>query len=613
MPSLNVLRGLLPRLAAAAVSVTVAIVGLAAPGTAEASIGLARTTAPLTISPEPGTPDASPGTQISILGAPPRQIRSVGVRGSLSGAHPGRLRAYSGNRGASFVLAKPLTQGERVAVQIRVAGHRPIRFSFTVARLAPTPPIIDIPRTQPDKLRHFVTQPQLLPPGISVAHAGSTVAGDLFLTPLPSPIVHPGSSTAISITPVGPGGPMIIDSRGRLVWFHQLRAPLVATNFRPQLFAGKRVLTWWQGAVTIAAYGLGEGMIYDTSYRPVRVVQAGNGYSADLHEFVLTPSGDALITVQSLILRHRAGTAPGALSPFLDSIVQEVDVRTGLVVWEWHALGHIPVADSYATAANSPYFDAYHINSIEQVPDGRVLISARDTSAIYEIDRATGRLVWTLGGKVSSFRMEPGTRFYFQHDAGLLPGHRVSLFDDEGGPPFEAHSSRGLILGLDLHRHTAALVRQYHRPGGDTLADSEGSLQTLAGGDTLVGFGSERYFSEFGPRGRLLLDASLPVDDGSYRVFGARWTATPDTRPSVSVKRISATRVSVYASWNGASAVARWQVLAGASPARLRPVGSARDRAFETAIGVGCATTFAVRAISARGRVLARSEPVSAS
>jgi hypothetical protein len=355
-------------------------------------------------------------------------------------------------------------------------------------------------------------------------------------------------------------------------------------------------------------------MIYDSSYRPIRVVRAGNGYSADLHEFVLTPSGDALLTVQSLILMHRPGTAPGTLSPFLDSIIQEVDVRTGLVVWEWHALGHIPVVDSYATPANSPYFDAYHVNSIEQVPGGRLLISARDTSAVYEIDLATGRLVWTLGGKTSSFRMEPGTRFYFQHDARLLPRNRLSLFDDEGGPPFFAKSSRGLILRLDQRRHTAALVHQYHRPGNDTLADSEGSLQTLAGGDRLVGFGSERHFSEFSPRGRLLFDASLPVNDGSYRVFGAPWMATPATRPSVTAKRISPTRVSVYASWNGATGVACWQVLAARPGAALRPVASAPDRAFETQINViGRATRFAVRALSSSGTVLTRSDPVSAS
>jgi Arylsulfotransferase (ASST) len=562
------------------------------------------------VSPAPGTPDASPLTQISILGVPEHRIASVAVRGSLSGPHPGVLRAYSGDRGASFVLAKPLTQGEQVSVRVGITRHPPVAWSFTVARLAPTPPIINLNKLQPAKLQHFVADPALLPPRITV-HKGR-LNGDVFLTPLPSPIVHPGSKNAVSITPVGPAGPMIIDGHGRLVWFHQLAAPLAAANLRLQQLHGKTVLTWWQGVVTIAAYGLGEGIIYDSSYRPLKVVRTGNGYSADIHEFKLTAAGDALFTVDSLVLLHLPGSAPGKLSPFLDSIVQQVDVRTGLVMWEWHSLGHIPLADSYANEVNSPYYDAYHLNSIEPLAGGRLLVSARDTSAVYEIDQTTGRIVWTLGGLASSFRLGPGARFYFQHDAQLLAGNRVSLFDDQGGPPFFAKSSRGLILALDQRHHTATLAHQYTLRGA--LADSEGSFQTLPGGDAFVGFGSEPPFAEFTPAGRLEFEASLPADDGSYRVFSAPWTATPTARPTVAAKRSSPSRVSVYASWNGATTVARWRVLAGASPASLKPVACAAARGFETRVTVSSrARVFEVRALASNGRVLGRSAAVSAS
>jgi hypothetical protein len=311
---------------------------------------------------------------------------------------------------------------------------------------------------------------------------------------------------------------------------------------------------------------------------------------------------------------HLPGTTPGALTPVLDSIVQEVDVRTGLVVWEWHALGHIPLADSYATAANSSYYDAFHLNSIQLLAGHRVLISARDTSAVYVVDRPTGRVLWTLGGKASSFRLGPGARFYFQHDAQLLPGGRISLFDDQGGPPIEGPASRGLILRLDLGHHAARVVRQYRRPGTPTLADSEGNLQTLASGDRFVGFGSTPFFSQFTANGRLVFDASLPVDDGSYREFNYPWNATPRTRPVVAVRRSSPTRVSLYASWNGATTVARWQVLAGPGAGSLSLVGSAPARGFETKITVSSsASSLAVRALGSSGRVLASSTAVVAS
>ncbi len=569
---------------------------------------------PVTISPAPGTPDASAQTQISILGVGSATIRSVTVRGARSGPHAGRLRGYGGVRGASFLLNRPLDQGEHVSVRVALAGRRPLFSAFTVARLAPVPPPLDIQVIQPSKLQHFVSQPALLPPQITVRRGSSSVRGDVFLTPLPSPIIHPESNNSLSIRPVGPGGPMIIDSHGRLVWFDQLPPPLVATNFRPQRYLGHEVLTWWQGTVTPTAYGLGEGVIADTSYRTVRTVKAGNGYQADLHEFVLTPSGEALFTVYRQVLVHLPGTRRGDLSPLLDSIVQEVDVRTGLVVWEWHGLGHIPLRDSYATTANSASYDAYHFNSIQQLPGGRLLVSARDTSAIYLIDQATGRIIWTLGGKASTFRLRRGARFFFQHDAQMVGNHEVSLFDDEAGPPVKAPDSRGVRLSLDIRQRTAKLVSQFRRPGNGTLAESEGSVQNLPSGGAFVGFGSSPFFSQFSARGKLQLDASLPTDDGSYRVFTFPWTATPRSLPSAVAKRSSPSSVSVYASWNGATDVARWQVLAATAGGSSKLVATSPTRSFETRIAlVSAASTFAVRAVSASGRVLATSKAVPAS
>jgi Arylsulfotransferase (ASST) len=600
-------------LPAALILATPAAAAVAAP-VATAPLAAAPAPAALAISPAAGTPDASPSTQISVFGVRPSLIQSVRVRGARSGVHSGSLKPYSGRRGASFVLKRPLDQGERVAVRVRIAGRAPIAFSFTVARLAVSPPVLDIPVIQLAKLDRFVTLPFLLAPRIKVNRGSASAGGDIFLTPLPSPVVHPESNNTITIKPVGPGGPMIIDSHGRLVWFDQLNPPDVATNFRPQRFAGHEVLTWWQGGVTSSAFGVGEGVIADTSYRTLRTVRAGNGYPTDLHEFVLTRSGDALFTAYSPVLVHLPGTAAGVRSPLLDSLVQEVDIRTGLVVWEWHALGHIPLKDSYATPANSADYDAFHLNSIEALPGGRMLVSARDASAVYLINRAGGRIVWTLGGKASSFRMARGARFYFQHDAQMVGRNEVSLFDDEAGPPAHASSSRGLLLGLDLRHHTAEMVSQYHRPGRDNLADSEGSLQHLTGGNVFVGFGSTTGFSEFTPGGKLVFDASLPTDDGSYREFRFPWSATPRTRPTIVAQRASPTKVSVYASWNGATTVARWDVLAGPNAGTLGPLAIAAKRGFETRINVSTeGTTFLVQALSATGRVLARSVPVTAS
>jgi hypothetical protein len=591
------------RLGALGIATVVVVACAIAPGPAAASGKR------LTISPAPGTPDASPETQISVLAPTPRRSRSVRVEGTATGSHPGELRGYSARRGASFVPDEPFDEGEDVTATVRIRGREPVRFSFTIARLGPIQPFLNLKRRQPGKLQHFVSEPDLVPPRTHVLQNAGGTRGRIFLTPLPSPVVHPEDENPISIKPVGPGGPMIVNGNGELVWFRQLEPPDVAANLRLQRYRGRRVLTWWQGGVTPSAFGLGKGVIANRSYETIDTVHAGNGYGMDIHELTVTPGGDALFTVYSPILVHLPGTPEGELSPLLDSIVQQVDVRTGLVVWEWHSYGHIPLADSYATPENSASYDAYHINSIQKLRRGHVLISARDTSAVYRIDRPSGDIRWTLGGKDSTFELGGGAEFWLQHDAQLLPGNRVSLYDDQAGPPQKRPFSRGLVLQLNHKRETAKVEQSYFR-SRHTSAQSEGSVQTRSDGNVFVGFGSAPFFSEFSPGGRLLYDASLPKDDGSYRVYRHRWQANPHTRPVLAVRRTSEQRVSVFASWNGATAVRSWEVLAGSSAASLQPVGSARRTGFETRIRVpGTAETFAVRALDADGNVLATSRP----
>jgi hypothetical protein len=564
----------------------------------------------LTISPAKGTLDASPGTQISILGVAPKRIRSVKVIGSATGRHRGSMHRYSGSRGASFVPDQPFDQGERVKLAVRIEHHRPVYRIFRIARLGPVQPVLNLKQQQADKLQHFVSEPDLVPPRIEVNKDVGGTRGRVFLTPLPSPIVHPGSHNTIEIHSVGPGGPMITDGNGDLVWFKQLSPPDVAANLRIQRFRGRRVLTWWQGGVTPSAFGIGEGVIANQQYKTMHTVHAGNGYDMDIHEFTLTPGGDALFTVYLPTMVHLPGSPSGTLSPLLDSIVQQVDVRTGLVVWEWHSYGHIPLSDSYATPENSASYDAYHINAIQNLNRGRVLVSARDTSAVYKIDRATGRIQWTLGGKSSDFRRRQSARFWFQHDAQLLPGRQVSLFDDQAGPPKKGPYSRGLLLDLNTRQRTARIVQQYYR-STTTSAQSEGSMQTRGSGNVFVGFGSEPFFSEFSPGGRLLYDGNLPRDDGSYRTFRYRWQGDPQTRPKLAVQLTSSSKVAAFASWNGATAVRRWQLLAGPGEDKLRPVGSVPATGFETEIDADRAgQVFAVRALDSHGHVLARSEAV---
>ncbi len=256
--------------------------------------------------------------------------------------------------------------------------------------------------------------------------------------------------------------------------------------------------------------------------------------------------------------------------------------------------------------------DFFHLNSISVDRDGSLLISSRNTWTVYDLNPQSGQIVWRLGGRRSSFKMGPGTGTAWQHDPRELPNGSISMFDNGSSP--KAHDqSRGVIVSVNRVAGTATLVdRLTHAP--PLLAESQGSLQALAGGDWFVGWGQEPYFSEYGPEGQLLFDAHLPLHDQSYRAFRFPWTATPAHAPTFAFQSGGAGAGTVYASWNGATLVSSWRLLAGASASSLGTVAVVPRSGFETAIAMPAGTVgpyAAVQALDAAGQVLGTSAAVS--
>jgi hypothetical protein len=359
-------------------------------------------------------------------------------------------------------------------------------------------------------------------------------------------------------------------------------------------------------------FGQGEDLLYDSSYHRVASVRAGNGYRADLHELRITPEGTAWIDVFDPIqmnLSRVHGSAGGVLT---DSVVQEVDIKTGLVMWEWHTLGHIPLSDSHNPVPHSYPWDYAHLNSADPGPAGDVLVSVRNTWTVYDIDLRSGAFRWRLGGSHSSFRPGSGTHFYWQHDAEFQPGGLISLFDNASDPPKEKQS-RGLLLAADPVAHTVKLVKALVNPAETLLAESQGNTLSLPGGNWLLGYGRLPNFTEFDSSGHVLFDATLGKQVQNFKTFLAPWSAQPTTVPAVQATPNGAGALSVAVSWNGATAVASWRVLAGASPSTLAPVITSAKSGFQTAIAApGTGPYLAVQALDASGAVLAVSATVKA-
>ncbi|MGH2949063.1 MAG: arylsulfotransferase family protein, partial [Solirubrobacteraceae bacterium] len=483
--------------------------------------GTADQLQPVNAFPGPGDGYASPSTQISLRGRPAHRLGDVEVSGSESGDHAGRLESHSDGQGASFVPDAPFEPGEEVTVRtgLAVRGSDDGEYRFTVARPAAGPkPVVEKPRGD-GAIQRFRSEPELQVPAIEVTtRTRAASPGYVFLAPKRGQ---------------GKDGLAIVDTRGKLVWARGLSPEgQQAADFRVQRYGGRPVLTWWEGGTNIGT-GFGEGVIVDQSYNEVLRVPAGNGYVMDLHEFLLTPRGTALVVIYSFVeadLSPVGGPEDGSV---LDGVVQEIDLQTGLVMFEWHTMDHIALDESrqpLPEEEGAPY-DYVHLNSVGMDDDGGLLLSGRHSWAVYKVARDTGAIVWRLGGKRSDFELGPDAEFAFQHDVRRREDGAITLFDNAAGPPETREASRAMALELDGETGTARVVDQIEHPDG-IIADSQGSAQNLSGGRTFVGWGSQPFFTEHAPDGRVLLAGRLAKGNDNYRAYRGRWTGRPATDPA---------------------------------------------------------------------------------
>jgi hypothetical protein len=451
-----------------------------------------------------------------------------------------------------------------------------------------------------DAVDNFKTTPAMAPPAVTMATPTSEQAGSgyVFLAPKQG---------------AGRNGPMIMDSQGDLIWFRQLAPHAIAMDFRVQRYRGEPVLTWWEGRGIEGGYGRGKFVILDDRYRQVARIGVGGRYGprqGDLHEFLITPRGTALVMIYDEAPEDLSAVGGPEDGKVLDGVVQEIDIRTGRVLFEWRGRDHLDVEESYFQVPDAPEmpFDYLHLNSIDVDRDGNLLLSARHTGAVYKIDRRTGEVIWRLGGKESDFEMGEGTVFASQHDARRQPDGTITLFDN-ATPVGPAHAeSRAISLDLDMGAMTATLADEWEHPE-EPLAESQGNAQLQPGGRVLVGWGSQPIVSEFSEDGEVLMDTRFSAETNeTYRAYRHPWTGQPTDRPVVATEDGENGSLTVYVSWNGATEVDGWQVLEGSRTEGFDPLESASREGFETVISVDTEQPqVIVRAKDAAGRTLATS------
>jgi hypothetical protein len=371
-----------------------------------------------------------------------------------------------------------------------------------------------------------VSGPTAPPPVTVLTHGANNDDGDIFITPT-------GDTTTYA------NGPEIINNQGQVIWFHAIPDGLTASDFRAQRYLGQPVLTWWQGT-GLGGLSSGTDYIYNRHYQQIATVNAGNGYSADGHEFLITPWNTALILSYTTATADLTSIGGPADQTVIDGIVQEIDIRTGKVLFQWNSADHVPYSQSeqpLPASASTPW-DWFHINAVHLDPRGNLLIDARDTWTTYDVNRFTGAINWRLGGKDSSFTVKAangqvldsaGEIFAWQHDPEALGNGLYTIFDDESsGTPLLPYS-RAVYIRLNPWTKVATLVQSDNQPEGLSAA-SQGNSQTTANGDLFVGWGILPYISEFSRSGQLLFNADFPAGVNSYRAYRLPWFAPPQHR-----------------------------------------------------------------------------------
>jgi hypothetical protein len=379
--------------------------------------------------------------------------------------------------------------------------------------------IAAIPITAGETGSAFADAPTAPPPVSILTSQGNPGPGDIFLTPT-------GDADTYA------NGPEIIDPSGNVQWFHAIPQGLTASDFRTQTYRGQPVLTWWQGT-GLGGLASGTDYIYNDQYQQIATVNAGNGLSADGHEFLITPWNTALILSYTTATADLTSIGGPADQTVINGVVQEIDIPTGKVLFQWNSEDHVPFSQSeqpLPASASTPW-DWFHINAVHLDGNGNLLIDARDTWTTYDVSRVSGNIIWQLGGKASDFTLQaaPGQTldsadelFAWQHDPEYIGNDEYTFFDNESAGTPELPYSRAITVKLDPWTRTATLVASDNQPEGLSAA-SQGNAQTTANGNLLVGWGALPYFSEFGPSGQLILNAQFPTGVNTYRAYLLPW------------------------------------------------------------------------------------------
>jgi hypothetical protein len=313
------------------------------------------------------------------------------------------------------------------------------------------------------------------------------------------------------------------DNYGTPVFYREF--PYLVYNLRPGP----------NGILTYHDSELNGFVALDRRYEPVDTFLMENGYSANMHEFVLLENGHALMLAydyrpMDLSEIFEDGDSNALVIGF---IIQEFDENKDLL-FQWRSWDHLDISGTFLECRDNflnrfTICDYAHANSIDADSDTSLILSTRNLSEITRIHRKTGDIIWRMGGKNNEFSfIDDPKAFRGQHTVIRQANGNITLLDN--GLDSDSLYSRGIEYHVDEKQKTVHLVREFlHDPA--VYAYAMGNLQRMEDGRTLIYWGvlpgdSSAPVTEYDQGGRVVFEAvfdriSLP----SYRCYRAEWTA----------------------------------------------------------------------------------------
>ncbi|MHB1688379.1 MAG: aryl-sulfate sulfotransferase [Ignavibacteriaceae bacterium] len=467
------------------------------------------------------------------------------VTGEKSGSHSGAVKLSGDGETIIFNQASPFLPNEEITVVVHSGiktidgnGFSELTFHFR------TTPLLQKININP---LSFIANGSLVNkifPSPAESSINKITSTDSLPSDFPQTTVGTSNNPAdgkiflanFSVAQNSPYGNylMILNNDGSVVKYKKLNQPAFDFKVQPNgELSYAEVITIGKG------YAKVRWIVMDTTLTQVDTFQCGNGYVADLHDFVLLPNGHALLEAFDAEPVDMSLVTPGGNpnATVIGGVIQEVDAAKN-VVFQWRSWDYLPITDSYVDLTTQ-IVDYLHINALDIDNSGNIIMSSRHLSSIFKIDRQTGNIDWILGGKQNEFTFinehesNAPTYFSFQHDVKVQPNGDLTLFDN--GNQHTPSYSRGVEYQLDEANKTASLVWEFrHSP--DIYNFAMGSVQKLSGGNTFIGWGmasatGSAAVTELNPDNSTALELFLPGSETSYRAFKFPWASqTPEAK-----------------------------------------------------------------------------------